>query len=70
MLRQNETGNVSPDEARANIADYVFPKITQVHEGRRLIIDQLPLVYHPPPEEKVPEIAIDSLKAVSRNLAL
>ena len=42
-------------EARANVSDYVFPKITKVHDGRRLIVDQIPLVYHPPPEEKVPE---------------
>jgi uncharacterized protein (DUF2252 family) len=42
-------------EARANIADYVFPKITQVQEGMRRIVDQLPLVYHPPPELKIPE---------------
>jgi uncharacterized protein (DUF2252 family) len=56
------------DEARANIADYVFPKLSQVHEGRRLIIDQLPLVYHSPPEEKVPELAIDTLKAYRETL--
>ncbi len=56
------------DQARANIADYVFPKITQVHDGRRLIIDQLPLVYHSPPEEKVPELAIDTLKAYRETL--
>jgi uncharacterized protein (DUF2252 family) len=56
------------DEARANIADYVFPKITQVHEGRRLIIDQVPLVYHSPPEEQVPEIAIDTLRAYRETL--
>ena len=42
-------------EARANIADYVFPKITQVQDGMRHIADQLPLVYHPPPELKIPE---------------
>jgi uncharacterized protein (DUF2252 family) len=42
-------------EARANVADYVFPKITSVHDERRRIVDQLPLVYHPLPEEKVPE---------------
>jgi len=30
--------------ARANIADYVFPRLTQVHEGRRRIVDQIPLV--------------------------
>jgi uncharacterized protein (DUF2252 family) len=54
--------------ARANIADYVFPKLSQVHDGRRLIIDQLPLVYHSPPEEKVPELAIDTLKAYRETL--
>jgi uncharacterized protein (DUF2252 family) len=56
------------DQARANIADYVFPKLTKVHEGRRLIIDQIPLVYHSPPEEKVPEIAIDTLRAYRETL--
>jgi len=56
------------DQARANIADYVFPKLTRVHEGRRLIIDQIPLVYHSPPEEKVPEIAINTLQAYRETL--
>jgi uncharacterized protein (DUF2252 family) len=42
-------------EARANITDYVFPKITQVQDGMRHIADQPPLVYHPPPELKIPE---------------
>jgi hypothetical protein len=56
------------EEARANIADYVFPRLSQVHDGRRLIIDQLPLVYHSPPEEKVPELAIDTLKAYRETL--
>jgi uncharacterized protein (DUF2252 family) len=42
-------------EARANIADYVFPRITQVQDGMRRIVDQPPLVYHPPPELKIPE---------------
>ena len=56
------------EEARANIADYVFPRLSQVHEGRRLIIDQLPLVYHSPPEEKVPELAIDTLKSYRETL--
>ena len=55
-------------EARANVADYVFPRITQVHDGRRLIVDQLPLVYHPPPEQKIPENAIDGLKEYRETL--
>jgi uncharacterized protein (DUF2252 family) len=42
-------------EARANITDYVFPKITNIHGEKRRIVDQPPLVYHPLPEEKVPE---------------
>jgi len=49
-------------EARANVADYVFPKITKVHNGRRLIVDSLPLVYHPPSEEKIPELLIDAMQ--------
>ncbi|MCJ7741390.1 MAG: DUF2252 domain-containing protein, partial [Methanoregula sp.] len=57
-------------EARANVADYVFPKITQVHDGRRLIVDQLPLVYHPPPEEKIPEHAMDGLQMYRETLPL
>jgi uncharacterized protein (DUF2252 family) len=56
------------DEARANIADYIFPKTTQVHNGRRLIVDQIPLVYHPPPEEKVPELAIETLQLYRETL--
>jgi uncharacterized protein (DUF2252 family) len=55
-------------EARANVADYVFPKITQLHDGRRLIVDQLPLVYHPPPEEKIPENAMDGLRMYRETL--
>ena len=55
-------------EARANIADYVFPKITQVHGGSRQIVDQIPLVYHPPPEEKMPELTIDGLQMYRETL--
>jgi uncharacterized protein (DUF2252 family) len=55
-------------EARENRADYVFPKITQVDNGRRLIIDQLPLVYHPSPEEKVPENVLKTLQMYRETL--
>ncbi|MGB9175644.1 MAG: DUF2252 domain-containing protein [Methanoregula sp.] len=55
-------------EARANIADYVFPKITQIHEGRRLIVDQLPLVYHPRPEEQMAESIVDSFQGYRETL--
>jgi uncharacterized protein (DUF2252 family) len=55
-------------EARANVADYVFPKITQVHDGSRRIVDQIPLVYHPPPEEKMPELTLDGLQMYRETL--
>ncbi len=56
------------DEARANVTDYVFPKVTKVVDGRRHIVDQLPLVYHPPPEQKLPELAIDALQMYRETL--
>jgi uncharacterized protein (DUF2252 family) len=56
-------------EARAHITEYVFPKITRVHDGRRLIVDELPLVYHPPPEEHVPEAIIDAFQQYRETLS-
>ena len=55
-------------EARAHITEYIFPKITKVHDGRRLIVDELPLVYHPPPEEQVPEGIIDAFQQYRETL--
>ena len=55
-------------EARANVADYLFPKITQVQDGSRQIVDQIPLVYHPPPEEKMPELTLDGLQMYRETL--
>lgn len=55
-------------EARANVADYVFPKITQVQDGSRRIVDQIPVVYHPPPEEKMPELTLDGLQMYRETL--
>jgi len=34
-------------QARSSVAEYVFPKITKVQNGKRLIKDDLPVVYHP-----------------------
>ena len=56
------------EEARANITDYVFPKITKVQNGRRRIADQLPLVYHPPPAEKVPEGMLGAIQMYRETL--
>ena len=56
------------DEARANVADYVFPKVTKVVDGRRHIVDQLPLVYHSPPKEKIPELAVDAMQMYRETL--
>jgi uncharacterized protein (DUF2252 family) len=35
-------------KARASVTEYLFPKISQVVDGRRRIVDQPPLVFHPP----------------------
>src|SRR5512136_2355334 len=57
-------------QARASISENLFPKITKVHNGKRLIVDQLPLVYHPPPEEKVPELIMDAIRMYRDTLPL
>jgi uncharacterized protein (DUF2252 family) len=48
-------------QARSSIAEYVFPKITKVQNGRRLIKDELPVVYHPPAEDFNPGFFIEAL---------
>jgi uncharacterized protein (DUF2252 family) len=35
-------------KARASVAEYLFPKITNVKDGHRRVVDKLPLVYHLP----------------------
>jgi uncharacterized protein (DUF2252 family) len=37
-------------KARASVAEYLFPKITDLKAGHRRIVDQPPLVYHLPEE--------------------
>jgi len=56
------------EQAKASISENMFPKITKVHNGKRLIVDQLPLVYHPPPEEKVPELLMDVIRVYRETL--
>jgi uncharacterized protein (DUF2252 family) len=48
-------------QARTSIAEYLFPKITKVQNGKRLIKDELPVVYHPPTEDVDPEFFIKAL---------
>jgi uncharacterized protein (DUF2252 family) len=43
------------EKAKSSVAETVFPKITQVIGGKRSIVDQPPLIYHPPHELKFPE---------------
>jgi uncharacterized protein (DUF2252 family) len=47
-------------QARASVAEYVFPKITRVQNGRRFIKDELPVVYHPPAEDFDPKFFIEA----------
>ena len=46
---------VIAEKARSSVTESIFPKITQVISGRRSLVDQPPLIYHPPQELKVPE---------------
>ncbi len=39
-------------KARASVAEYLFPKITDVKDGHRRIVDQPPLVFHLPEQSR------------------
>ncbi|HTY15668.1 MAG TPA: DUF2252 domain-containing protein [Methanoregulaceae archaeon] len=43
------------EKAKSTVTESVFPKITQVIGGKRSIVDQPPLIYHPPHDLKLPE---------------
>jgi uncharacterized protein (DUF2252 family) len=49
-------------KARASVTEYLFPKITGLVDGRRRIVDQPPLVYHPP-EQSNTEARVQKLLA-------
>ena len=59
---------VIAEKARAQVAEAIFPKITQVLNGRRAIVDQPPLIYHPPPEFKMPEALHDTFEVYRKTL--
>jgi uncharacterized protein (DUF2252 family) len=44
-------------KAREHTHEFVFPKITELKDGRRRITDEPPLIYHPPNSEKLIETA-------------
>ena len=56
------------EKARSSVTESVFPKITQVIDGRRAIVDQPPLIYHPPADLKIPEILIDTFEIYRKTL--
>jgi uncharacterized protein (DUF2252 family) len=39
-------------KARSSLAEYLFPKITRMKDGRRRIVDRPPLVFHLPRQEE------------------
>jgi uncharacterized protein (DUF2252 family) len=56
-------------KARTSIAEYLFPKMTDVSiEGRRRIVDQPPLVFHMPPQSEPEERVRRLLGAYKRSL--
>ncbi|HTY15985.1 MAG TPA: DUF2252 domain-containing protein [Methanoregulaceae archaeon] len=60
---------VIAQKARSNSAESIFPKITQVIAGRRSIMDQPPLIYHPPRETKIPERFISLFEVYRKSLS-
>jgi uncharacterized protein (DUF2252 family) len=56
------------EKARSSVTESVFPKITQVISGRRAIVDQPPLIYHPPADLKIPELLIDTFEVYRKTL--
>jgi uncharacterized protein (DUF2252 family) len=56
------------EKARSQVTETIFPKITQVLDGRRAIVDQPPLIYHPPPELKLPEALHDTFEVYRKTL--
>ncbi|MGB8308687.1 MAG: DUF2252 domain-containing protein, partial [Methanoregula sp.] len=55
--------------AKENAAKSVFPKITEAQNGRKRIVDQPPLVYHPLPEENVHEDILNAFRTYRKTLA-
>jgi uncharacterized protein (DUF2252 family) len=56
------------EKAKSSVTETVFPKITQVLGGRRTIVDQPPLIYHPPHELKIPERFLDGFDLYRESL--
>jgi len=56
------------EKAKSQVTETIFPKVTQVLSGRRAIVDQPPLIYHPPPELKFPETLYDTFQMYHETL--
>jgi uncharacterized protein (DUF2252 family) len=55
-------------KARASVAEYLFPKITGLKEGRRRIVDQPPLVFHHPEQSDTEKHITKLLAAYAETL--
>lgn len=60
---------VMAEKARSRVPETMFPKISHVLNGRSTIIDQPPLIYHPPAELKTAESLIDSFDMYRKTLS-
>jgi uncharacterized protein (DUF2252 family) len=59
---------VMAEKAKSQVTEAIFPKITQVISGKRTIVDQPPLIYHPPPDLKLPEVLYDTFEVYRKTL--
>ncbi len=59
---------VMAEKARSRVPETMFPKISKVVNGRSTIIDQPPLIYHPPARLKIAENLLDSFDLYRKTL--
>jgi uncharacterized protein (DUF2252 family) len=60
---------VIAEKARSRVPETMFPKISQVVNGKSSLVDQPPLIYHPPPKLKIPEALHDTFELYRKTLS-
>lgn len=56
------------EKARQRVTDHVFPKISELVNGRWRVVDQPPLIYHAPPKWRLEEEILDLFDGYARTL--
>ena len=59
---------VIAEKARSRVPETMFPKISKIVNGRSSLVDQPPLIYHPPPKLKAAEALYDTFEQYKKTL--